>query len=161
MEDLEDLYEHAPCGYLSLQHDGRIFKVNATFATWVGIPVQGLVGRRLHDLLTVSGRIFFETHFAPLLRMQGYFNEVALDFVTEAGGRLPVLLNAAERRDVDGRHLFTRLTIFNATERRRYERQLLETRAATEAAKEELHRLHASLQADLSDERAARAGACS
>jgi sigma-B regulation protein RsbU (phosphoserine phosphatase) len=29
----------------------------------------------------MAGRIYFETHIAPLLRMQGFFNEFALDFV--------------------------------------------------------------------------------
>ena len=35
-EDLEDLYENAPFGYLSTAADGTIFKVNATFAGWMG-----------------------------------------------------------------------------------------------------------------------------
>ena len=33
-EDLQDLYENAPCGYLSLRTDGRIFKANLTFCSW-------------------------------------------------------------------------------------------------------------------------------
>ena len=45
------------------------------------------------------GAIFYETHFAPLLRMQGFFNEVALDLVTADGRKLAVLANALERRD--------------------------------------------------------------
>ena len=95
-ESLEDLYENAPCGYLSLRPDGRIVKVNLTFAKWIGFSPAELVGKRLHDLLNIAGRIFYETHFAPLLRMQGFFNEVALDLVTREGSRLPVLVNAAE-----------------------------------------------------------------
>ncbi|MBY5370340.1 PAS domain-containing sensor histidine kinase [Rhizobium leguminosarum] len=133
-EDLEDLYENAPCGYLSLQPDGRIVKVNKTLSTWVGIPAEQLLGKRLHDLLNASGRIFYETHFAPLLRMQGFFNEVALDLVTADGKRLPVLANAMERRAEDGAVLFTRVTMFQAAERRRYERELVEARAAADAA---------------------------
>ena len=43
------------------------------------IPQDEVVDRRLRDLLNVAGRIFYETHFAPLLRMQGFFDEVALD----------------------------------------------------------------------------------
>jgi phosphoserine phosphatase RsbU/P len=62
--------------------------------------------------------------------MQGFFNEVALDLVTKPGKSLPVLVNAAERRDAEGRHLFTRLTVFNATDRRRYERELVKDRAS-------------------------------
>ncbi|ASR07639.1 PAS domain-containing sensor histidine kinase [Rhizobium leguminosarum bv. viciae] len=133
-EDLEDLYENAPCGYLSLQLDGRIVKVNRTLSTWIGIPAEQLLGKRLHDLLNTSGRIFYETHFAPLLRMQGFFNEVALDLVTVEGKKLPVLANAMERRAQDGALLFTRVTMFQAAERRRYERELVEARAAADAA---------------------------
>ncbi|MGO7960772.1 PAS domain-containing sensor histidine kinase [Rhizobium leguminosarum] len=133
-EDLEDLYENAPCGYLSLQPDGRIVKVNRTLSTWIGIPAEQLLGKRLHDLLNTSGRIFYETHFAPLLRMQGFFNEVALDLVTVNGKKLPVLANAMERRAEDGALLFTRVTMFQAAERRRYERDLVDARTAADAA---------------------------
>ncbi|MBY5440166.1 PAS domain-containing sensor histidine kinase [Rhizobium leguminosarum] len=133
-EDLEDLYENAPCGYLSLQPDGRIVKVNRTLSTWIGIPAEQLLGKRLRDLLNTSGRISYESHFAPLLRMQGFFNEVALDLVTADGKTLPVLANAMERRAEDGALLFTRVTMFQAAERRRYERELVEARAAADAA---------------------------
>jgi sigma-B regulation protein RsbU (phosphoserine phosphatase) len=127
-EDLEDLYENAPCGYLSLRADGRIAKANQTFCRWTGYGPEELIGKRLHDLLNVAGRIFYETHFAPLLRMQGFFNEVALDLIKKNGESFPVLVNAAERTDTDGRLQFIRLTVFNATDRRRYERELLKAR---------------------------------
>jgi phosphoserine phosphatase RsbU/P len=145
-ENLEDLYENAPCGYLSMRPDGRIVKANATFVAWTAFPIDQIVGKRLIDLLNVAGRIFYETHFAPLLRMQGFFNEVALDFVTATGERLPVLANALERRDAEGRVLFIRLTIFKATQRRRYERNLVDARDAAEATAKEL-------EASLMDER--------
>ena len=131
-EDLEDLYENAPCGYVSVQPDGRIFKANATLASWTGFQAEGLQGKRLSDLLNIAGRIFFETHVAPLLRMQGFFNEFALDMLTAQGERLPVIANAVERRDAEGKLLFTRFTIFKAVDRRRYERELVQARAATE-----------------------------
>lgn len=127
-ENLEDLYQNAPCGYLSLRPDGRIAKANRTFCSWTGYSADEVVGKRLHDFLNIAGRIFFETHFAPLLRMQGFFNEVALDLVKKDGERFPVLVNAAERRDEEGKPQFIRLTVFNATDRRRYERDLLRAR---------------------------------
>jgi sigma-B regulation protein RsbU (phosphoserine phosphatase) len=152
-EDLEDLYENAPCGYLSIRPDGRIFKVNQTLLDWLGFSREQLVGRPLRDMLHIGARIFFETHFAPLLRMQGFFNEVALDLLTRQRVRLPVLVNAKEKRDPEGRHLFTRLTIFNATDRRRYERQLVQAREAAEDAVREFKALHAAEQAAVLDER--------
>ena len=127
-EDLEDLYENAPCGYLSIGANGRIAKVNRTLCTWLGKQPDEIVGKRLRELLNIAGSIFYETHFAPLLRMQGFFNEVALDLVTADGTAMATIANAAERRDAEGNVIFTRLTIFRATERRRYERELVDAR---------------------------------
>ena len=83
---------------------------------------------RLSDLLNMAGRIFFETHVAPLLRMQGFFDEFELDLLTKDGTRLPAIANARERRDDAGSLLFTRLTILRAVDRRRYERELINAR---------------------------------
>jgi sigma-B regulation protein RsbU (phosphoserine phosphatase) len=146
IEDLEDLYENAPCGYLSLDPGGRIFKVNKTLCTWVGYAPEHLVGKRLGDLLNVAGRMFYETHIAPLLRMQGFFNEVALDLVSQNGERLPVIANAAERRAADGSVISTRLTLLKATDRRRYERALLDARDQSRSSE-------AAARANLEDER--------
>jgi sigma-B regulation protein RsbU (phosphoserine phosphatase) len=73
----------------------------------MGFEADKFVGQRLHQFLNMAGRIYYETHIAPLLRMQGFFNEFALDFETAAGERLPVIANAAERRDAEGALLFT------------------------------------------------------
>lgn len=69
-DSAEDLYESAPCGYLSTLLDGTIAKINTTLLNWLGHQRGDLVGRKtFSDLLTVGGRLY-ETHFAPLLRMQ-------------------------------------------------------------------------------------------
>ena len=95
--DFEDLYENAPCGYLSVRPDGRIDRANRTLAGWMGYQPDDLPGMRLSDLLNMAGRIFLETHVAPLLRMQGFFDEFALDLLTKSGTRLPAIANARER----------------------------------------------------------------
>jgi phosphoserine phosphatase RsbU/P len=132
-EDLENLYETAPCGYVSISPDRRVVKANRTIADWLGRPAESLVGMSVHDILGFGGRIAFETHLAPLLRMQGHVHEIALDLLTADGGKVPTIANAAEKRAADGRHLFTRLTIFRAVDRRIYERTLLDARAKAEA----------------------------
>ena len=148
-EDLEDLYENAPCGYLSLRPDGRIVKANQTFCRWTGYAPDELIGKRLLDVLNIAGRIFYETHFAPLLRMQGFFNEVALDLVKKDGEPFPVLVNATERTNTEGKPQFIRLTIFNATDRRRYERELLKARDELKAFAGTLERRVAEATAEL------------
>ncbi len=132
-EDPADLYENAPMGYLSTLPDGRIVKVNRTFCAWTGRTADQLIGTRFQDLLSVGGRVFHETHLAPLLRMQGAVREIAMDVVRVDGSLLPCLLNAVELRDESGAPLLVRATLFEATARRRYERELL---AAQRAAQE-------------------------
>ena len=132
-EDLEDLYETAPCGYVSISPDGKIVKANRTLAEWLGQSPDALVAKSVHDILGFGGRIAFETHLAPLLRMQGHVHEIALDLLTPDGEKIPIIANAAEKRDDVGRHVFTRLTLFRAVDRRTYERSLLDARIKAEA----------------------------
>ena len=133
LEDFEDLYETAPCGYVSISPDGHIVKANRTIAQWLGFEPDELVAKALHDIISFGARIAFETHLAPLLRMQGHVHEIALDLLTSGGEKVPVFGNAAEKRGPDGRHLFTRLTLFKAVDRRTYERTLVDARGKAEA----------------------------
>lgn len=131
-EDPADLYENAPMGYLSALPDGRIVKVNRTFCAWTGRSPEQLLGIRFQDLLTMGGRVFHETHVVPLLRMQGAVREIAMDVVRVDGSVLPCLINAVELRGDDGAPLLMRATLFEATARRRYERELLAAQRAAE-----------------------------
>ncbi|TFV93848.1 PAS domain S-box protein [Blastococcus sp. CT_GayMR20] len=131
-EDPADLYENAPMGYLSTLPDGRIVKVNRTFCAWTGRAADDLIGSRFQDLLSIGGQVFHETHLSPLLRMQGAVREIALDVVRVDGSLLPCLLNAVELRDESGAPLLVRATLFEATARRRYERELLAAQRAAE-----------------------------
>jgi PAS domain S-box-containing protein len=125
-ESAEDLFEDAPCGYLTTTLDGTIVKVNRTFEQLTGIGRDELLGkRRFQDLLAPGGRIYHETHYAPLLRMQGQAKEIALEIVCASGSRLPVLVNSVIVSDADGDPQAVRTTVFEARERRRYEEELL------------------------------------
>ena len=136
-ESAEELYECAPCGYLSTGLDGAIVRVNETFLSWTGHSRHDLLnGRRFQDLLTVPGKVFHDTHFWPLLQMQGYIREVALDITRPGRDPLPALVNAVQREHGDGKRRLVRITVFDATDRRQYERELLLARRKAEAATE-------------------------
>jgi PAS domain S-box-containing protein len=128
-ESAEELFEDAPCGYLTTDLGGTILKVNRTFEAWTGLTRSELLGtRRFQDLLSAGGRIYYETHYAPLLQMQGWVREIAVEVVRADGTHLPALINAVLRRDASGAPAAIRTTIFDATDRRRYEQELLRSR---------------------------------
>ena len=103
---------------------GRILRANDTLARWVGAPAATLAGRTLRDLLTLPGRILFETSITPMLRLEGVVEEAALDFTTTIGSPLPTLVNLIERRAEDGTVTAIRAAIMRAGARRGYEREL-------------------------------------
>jgi sigma-B regulation protein RsbU (phosphoserine phosphatase) len=128
-ESVEDFYDEAPCGYLATRPDGTIVKVNRTLLKWIGRTGPDLVGKvTFAELLTAGGRIYHETHFAPLLRMQGEVHGIALEMLCADGTRLPVLVSSSAKQDADGKPVLIRTTVFDATVRREYERELLRAR---------------------------------
>jgi len=139
-ESAQDLYENAPCGYLACSPEGLILRVNRTFESWTGHDRETLVGRPFHSLLTPAGQIYHETHYAPLLQMQGAVREIALEIVRADGSRLPALVNSVRQPEREGRPAIVRTTIFDATDRRRYEQELLGARRRQQDIALELQR---------------------
>ncbi|QIJ66765.1 SpoIIE family protein phosphatase [Streptomyces sp. JB150] len=146
-DSAEELYESAPCGYLSTLMDGTIAKINATLLDWLGMDREAVVGRmRFTDLLTVGGKLYHETHFAPLLRMQGEISGIALELKQADGGRIPVLVSATVKHGGTGEPLLIRTTLFDARDRRAYEEELLRRRRVAEEARRQAEADRARLQ---------------
>jgi sigma-B regulation protein RsbU (phosphoserine phosphatase) len=149
-DDTDELYDNAPCGNLATLPDGTIVKINSTLLGWLGYTRAEVVGRRrFRDLLSVGGQVFHETHLAPLLRMSGEINGIALELRAADGTRLPVLVTATVKNGSDGEPLVNRITVFDARERRAYEQELLRARRDAEGDRERLQGLVAGLQRSL------------
>ena len=134
----EGFFDEAPCGFLIVAPGWTVQNANRTFLSWTGKAASEVEGRNLRELLDVAGRIFFDTHFAPLVRLQGAFHEVALNIRRADGTKMPALVNAAERLGPDGELEAMLVTVLNATDRRRYEEELLRTRNDLRELNEEL-----------------------
>jgi len=139
------LYDRAPCGLLLTDADGTIRMVNATACRWLGFEAHELVGRRrFQDLLTMGGRIFHQTHWAPLLQLQGSVAEVKLELKRARGEVVPMLMNAAVATH-EGK-VFHELALFVAEDRHAYERELMTARKRAEQLLAEQARAHAALE---------------
>ncbi|ROV65093.1 PP2C family protein-serine/threonine phosphatase [Streptomyces globisporus] len=146
-DSAEELYEQAPCGYLSTLMDGTIAKINATLLEWLGLERSQVVGRmRFTDLLTVGGKLYHETHFAPLLQMKGEVSGIALDIKTADKQRMPVLVTSKVKTSEEGEPMLIRTTVFDARDRRAYEMELLRGRQAAEEARRQSEADRARLQ---------------
>lgn len=128
--DADLLWEEAACGLLVTDDAGIISRVNSTFGRWLGYEQEQLLGRPLYTLLTMAGRIFHQTHWAPLLHVQGSISEIKLELLHSAGQRIPMILNAI-RRPHHG-VMVQELSLFVAEDRHRYERELINARLLAE-----------------------------
>ena len=134
-----DLFSLAPCGLVVTTKEGEILRANPAFGRWVG--ARGAVGQTLQGTFSIGSRIFYETHVAPLVRLQGQVEEAAVDLLREDGGKLPTLLNIrmeAEQQIV---------VVFPATERRRYEAELLSAERQARQSALELSRAQMAAEA--------------
>ena len=140
-----DLYEDAPCGLLVTDRDGTIQRVNRTMGSWTGYRPDELIGRTVQSLMTMGARIFHQTHWAPLLQLQGSVSEVKLDIIHRDGQVKPVMVNAI-RRTENGfvRH---ELAMFMAQERHLYERELVASRKRAEQILQKEREAQAALAA--------------
>jgi sigma-B regulation protein RsbU (phosphoserine phosphatase) len=146
---LQDYFDNAPCGLLLAELDGRITLANQTFAGWVGCAAEDLVGRRFPELLSVGGRIHYETHFTAVLQMTGSLSGITVDLLAADHTRMPVFVTANVKFGGDGRPEALRITAQDGSERRSYERQLLDARRIADRERERVQLLAATLQRSL------------
>ncbi|PYB86056.1 PAS domain-containing sensor histidine kinase [Pseudomonas koreensis] len=126
----QSLFDDAPCGLVVTREDGNILRANKTFCTWIGWESADLEGRRFQDLLTMGGRIFHQTHWSPLIQMQGSVSEVKLDLVRRDKTLITMLLNGVRQQHESG--VVHQLALFCTTDRDKYERELLKARQLAE-----------------------------
>ena len=135
--DLDALFDLAPCGLAVLGPGHVLTACNRYFCGLLERSPEAIIGvTGFPSLLSVAGRIYFETHVAPLVKMQGRVDEVAFDLVSASGARVPVLLNAELIGDLKGDQSGIRLAVFPASDRRKYEAEILKARREAEAARE-------------------------
>ena len=146
--EVEDLYNHAPCGYHSLDTDGRIVTINDTELEWLGYAREELLGRSVQELLSARSRETFAASY-PVFKERGIVSDVELELVRKDGSSFWVLVNATSIRDEKGSILRSRTTMFDITELVHTRQQVAERTAALEAANRELEAFSYSVSHDL------------
>jgi signal transduction histidine kinase len=128
---MDPLLDSAPFGFLVARDDGYVEAANRTLAEMLGTTPERLVGSHLDNILTAPSRIFYQSHFFPILKLQGCVNEV---YVTLAAGDVdvPVLLNATRRETAEGPR--NDWAVVPMRTRNDYENEILLARKVAESA---------------------------
>lgn len=132
---MDELLNTAPCGFLSFADDGAILVVNRTLTVWLSYEETEVVGRHFEHVLPPGGRIFYQTHFFPLLRLHGRAEEVYFSLRASDGSQLPVMANAV--RAVRGGSPINDCVFVPMRQRRRFEDELLSAKREAEEANRE------------------------
>lgn len=129
---MHDALNHAPAGFLSFAENGTILAVNATLAGWLASTQEELQGQPMRSILSIGGRVFYETHFWPQLRLQGEVEEIYFSLRARDGKAVPVLANAA-RRQREGETVYD-CVFLRMKQRDQYESDLILAKKEAERA---------------------------
>ncbi|MBK5298924.1 MAG: PAS domain S-box protein, partial [Vicinamibacteria bacterium] len=132
-EQTRDLYDRAPCGYHSLDRDGRFIAINQTELDWLGYTRDEVIGRlTFSDVVTPASREFFAVAF-PVMRQTGAVRDVEFELKTKNGRVLPVSVSATAVLDADGAFVASRSSVFDIAKRKAAEEALRRSEARLSA----------------------------
>lgn len=148
--DFKALYHQAPCGYLYAKEDGTLIEVNDTFLAFTGYQREEIIeNKRIEDFLTIGGKIYYETHFSPLLHMRGEVSQINFDFIRKNETRFPVLINAMKQSDKEKHRTNFQFVVLDITQRKQYESELLHARRKSDELLMELSAINEKLTANM------------
>jgi PAS domain S-box-containing protein len=118
-DEIKDLYDNAPCGYLSVGSDIKLSNINQTLLSWMGYTRQEVVDKlQFEDLLAPDSRAEFLAGFEKdfdRYKRDGYVNNLEFDFLRKDGSTFPVIINSIVIFDSTGNFLKSRSTVFDNT----------------------------------------------
>jgi sigma-B regulation protein RsbU (phosphoserine phosphatase) len=129
---MDELLNILPCGFFSFADDGRIVQANETALQHLGYSSCELTGRKVEDILTLAGRVFYQTHFLPLIRLNGKAEEIFFSLLAKDGTFIPVLLNAARKPQEED--MMNHCVYIPVHQRKKYEEEILQAKKIAEDA---------------------------
>ncbi|HEX8638363.1 MAG TPA: ATP-binding protein [Pyrinomonadaceae bacterium] len=129
---MDELLNNAPCGFLVFTDDGKIVEANATLLESLGYERGELIKANVEKILTIAGRIFYQTHFFPLLKLKSEVEEIYLSLRAKSGAEIPVLINAVQHER--GGTVYNDCVLMPMRRRNRYEDEILEAKKWAEEA---------------------------
>jgi diguanylate cyclase (GGDEF)-like protein/PAS domain S-box-containing protein len=123
-EEIEDLYNRAPCGYHSLDKDGVIRRINDTELAWLGYTRDEVVGKiKWLDIVTPASQQTFRGNFPQFLK-RGFVRDLEFEMIRNDGTTLIGLVSATAIYDPGGNFVMSRSMVFDITDRKQADQAL-------------------------------------
>jgi PAS domain S-box-containing protein len=123
-EELEELYNNAPCGYHSLDKDGIFVRINDTELKMLGYRRDEVVGKKkFSDLLTAESVKTFQENF-PIFKQRGWVRDLEFQMRRKDGTILPVSLSATALMGSAGDYVMSRSVVIDISDRKQAEAEL-------------------------------------
>jgi PAS domain S-box-containing protein len=117
-DELEQLYEQAPCGYHSLDANGLYIRINQTELTMLGYRREELLHQKMADLLTPASQATFAANF-PRFMQQGWIRDVEFEMIRRDGSILLTSISATAIYDAAGNYQMSRSVMLDISDRHR------------------------------------------
>jgi diguanylate cyclase (GGDEF)-like protein/PAS domain S-box-containing protein len=116
LKDLQDLYDHAPCGYHSLDANGRYLQINDVALSWLECPREAVIGLlRPVDFFSAESKANFTEAF-PRFRAEGRIGPIEFDLIGRRGTRRRVTVSASAVKDEHGNLQKSRSVMYDISE---------------------------------------------
>jgi len=129
-QKIDEVLNNAPCGFLSFTDDGLIVLTNVTLAKLLGYETDSLRGKKFEIILPIASRIFYQTHFFPLLKLHGKIEEIYFSLRAKEGHDIPMLINASRR--CEGEDFVYDCIFIPILQRIQYEDEILKAKKAAD-----------------------------
>jgi PAS domain S-box-containing protein len=115
-DEMADLYNHAPCGYHSLDENGVFIKINDTELKWLGYKRDEVVGKmRITDILTEPTRKRFEESYDYFKHDDGSIREIEYEIQRRDGSLFLAQANSRAILNADGKFLHSHTSLYDIT----------------------------------------------
>lgn len=130
LTEVKDLYDNAPCGYHSLDNEGKIVRMNKTELEWLDYTAEEVLNKLFFtDLVTPESAILFSRLY-PEFKRSGIISNVEFELKKKDGTIIPIVLSATAIYDEAGNYLTSRSTVFDISRRKDLEQKIIKVNDA-------------------------------
>lgn len=140
---MDERLEYAPCGYISITHEGIITDINHTFLDLMGYAREALLQKHVDSIMSKANQLVFHSYFYPNINLHGHVEELFLSLKDSSGRSVPYIVNG-RRYETEGVEIID-CVLVQMSKRIDYEQELRSAKKQIEEAYWEKEQALASL----------------